>query len=122
MYKKVQEKLLFAIEIHITISCMIHLIPYLFPPQDQNEKQEDYSDSIPFICKISVSLHSLSHYNSLMFPAFLTYILYLSFSNPNKIEKNLRLYKYYIPSLFWIINSIGGIYVYFSLRKEQEMI
>ena len=53
-----------------------------------------------------------------MFPAFLTYILYLSFSNPHKFDKNLRLYKYYIPSLFWILNSIGGIYIYFFTKKR----
>ena len=46
--KRVQHKLLFTIKNHITISCMIHLIPYLFPPQDQNQKQEHYSDTIPF--------------------------------------------------------------------------
>ena len=100
-FKSVHNKLLFTIENHITISCIIHMIPYLFPPQDLNRKQQHYSDPIPFICKVSVSMHSLSHYNSLMFPALLTYILYLSFSNPQKIETNQRMLKYCIPFLFW---------------------
>ena len=98
-FKSVHNKLLFTIENHITISCIIHMIPYLFP-QDP-KKQLHYSDPIPFICKVSVSMHSLSHYNSLMFPALLTYILYLSFSNPQKIETNQRLLKYCIPFLLW---------------------
>ena len=115
-FKKVHNKLLFTIENHITISCIIHMIPYLFPPQDP-KKQLHYSDPIPFICKVSVSMHSLSHYNSLMFPALLTYILYLSFSNPQKIETNQRLLKYCIPFLFWIFNSVGGILIFLFSKK-----
>lgn len=118
---KTENQINYIIKLQIAISSIIHMIPYLLPAQEQGFQQENYKSPITFICSFETSLFSVTHYNLLSFPTFLTYIVYLSFKNPDKIEKNEKILKWGIPFFLWIINSIGGVFIYiFSVKGTGD--
>ena len=104
-----------VIKIQLTFTCIIHMIPYLFGPQDS--KQEKYDDQIATSCKVQTLLLAISMFNTIHFPMILTLITYISLKHPDTINKKEKCLKWTLSIISWFLALFGGFFVFFFCVK-----
>lgn len=104
----------------ITFSCIIHMIPYLLPPQQKGFVQKTYKSDITIICSLEAGLFSLTNFNSVNLPTALTYIVYLSLKCPEKLEKKRNCLKWVLSIVCWFLSTSSGTTVFFFSIKGTD--
>ena len=102
-------------KIQLTITVMIHMIPYLFGPQySKQETHEDYTDPL---CQTQTLLLAVSMFNTTHFPTILTVITYISLNHPETLETKEKCLKWTLSIVSWFLALLGGLIVFFLCVK-----
>lgn len=102
-------------KIQLTITVMIHMIPYLFGPQ--YSKQETHEDYIDPFCQTQTLLLAVSMFNTTHFPTILTVITYISLNHPETLETKEKCLKWTLSIVSWFLALLGGLIVFFLCVK-----
>ena len=96
-------------KIQLTITCIIHMIPYLFEEQSL------------FSCSFQTFLLASSMFNTVQFPTILTIITYYNLKIPDTMIKKENVLKWLLSFLSWIIAILGGgAIVLFSAKGKGD--
>ena len=118
-FKSQKDDLTAIIKRQLVISCIIHIIPYLFPPLKDIEQKEPY-DYINPLCGIQVFFGSFSNFCVSIFSTAIPCLTYLRFSGTQISEKNEKIIKLYLPILSWGIPLILSAIFTIVGRKHNE--
>lgn len=97
------------------------MLLYLFPAQEKDFIQKTKESKVSLLCSLQVGLFSLVHYNSINLPIMLTYVVYLSLKDSDKMEKKENCMNIRMSLYCWISAVFGrSIMFFFSYKKTEE--
>ena len=94
------------------------MIPYLLPAQKKDFSKKHINQIS--LLYVQVSLFSITHYNSINFPTDLTYLVYFSLKDPEKMDRKQKCLTWSISHISWVSAFLGGITVFFFSVKGTE--
>lgn len=119
-FKSQKDDLTAMIKRQLVISCILHIIPYLFPPlKDIDQGDESYKYINP-LCGIQVFFASFSNFCMSIFSTAIPCLTYLRFKGTQISEKTERNIKLYLPLLSWGIPLILSTIFTVIGRKHNE--